>query len=154
SALMGSLPKISKASALVWKDLIECALDSTQSVEITIDGDTTPTKFVGDFGLAPQWAYANGSCQSDCRHWVTACMLPRVNAWGLRVPISERAKPLEADTSRQELEDFPNEEATYFGDMFASPQLMYACVAPGSNLIERVCGPDVSQCFLKILGSC
>src|SRR5262249_44338184 len=48
-------------------------------------------EFKGKHGLAPEWGTIGGSCNANCKRWISACMLARVNAYGVHVSLSLRA---------------------------------------------------------------
>jgi hypothetical protein len=50
--------------------------------------------------------------------------------------------------------DYSVREATYYGNVFASPRRIYGCISPGQTSIERVCGPSLDSCVATIVGPC
>lgn len=140
------------ASRQVLKYIVSCALPAGQSVALNVDGvDYT---FAGALGLAPAWGVAGGSCDATCAEWVSSCVLSRVNYLGQSVMVSLRGQAAALATSAGERAGFPNAEAAYYGDIFSSPQRRFACTAPGSSLISRVCGPSTATCVMDVVGSC
>jgi hypothetical protein len=133
------------------KYIVGCALPADATITITLGG--TPYSFAGQLGLAPEWGKAGGTCSMSCRSWVSACVLSRVNYLGESVEISLRGSHALSASAVEEAA-YPNREAAYFGDIFASPQVRYACTSPGSSLISRVCGPSTSGCVMDVLGDC
>jgi hypothetical protein len=134
------------------KYIVSCALPQDAEIKLTING--TDYAFPGGTGLAPGWGQPGGTCGESCRRWVSACVLARVDYLGVSLPISIRgARPQLASTAA-ERSDFPHREATYFGDIFASPQIRRACLSPGQTEIPRVCGPSLDGCVMDVIGSC
>jgi hypothetical protein len=130
-----------------------CALPAEEHIELTIGGVTYV--FNGQLGVFPQWGLAGGKCEAGCQHWVSGCVLARVNYLGVRVPISVRGTkaPLLA-LSPTEAADYPHREGAYYGNVFAYPQVRYACLSPGETSNPRVCGPSLDDCVMNVVGSC
>lgn len=101
--------------------LVECALPLGESITKTVGGQTL--EFAGRLGLAPEWA--DGSCDEECQQWVTACLLARTNVSGQSVMIWIRADHAAIGY------DLPDEdlvhEASWYGNLFASPNEQYLC---------------------------
>ncbi len=132
----------------VLKYIVSCALPVGAQI-------STPTgNYEGALGLAPQWGKPNGRCDESCQEWVSGCVLSRVDYAGVHVPISVRGQHKALATSAQERRDYPNREATYYGNIFKAPQLRFACLTPGATEIPRVCGPSLASCVMTITGYC
>ena len=144
---------LSEPSArMLLRYIVGCALPAGRQFTLTIDGiDST---FFGSLGLAPEWGLADGSCDASCQAWVSGCVLSRVNYLGEHVPISLRGDSEALATDEGERQEYPNAEATYYGNIFLNPQQRFACTAPGSTLIDRVCGPSNASCIMRVLGDC
>jgi len=127
---------------------------SSMDQSISLDVDGVSYTFPGGLGLAPDWSVPGGSCDGNCIAWVSGCMLSRVNYLGQHVAVSLRGAVSELAVTEAERSSFPNPEAAYYGDVFADPQRRFACTAPGSTLISRVCGPSLPDCIMDVLGSC
>jgi hypothetical protein len=140
-------------SQLFFKYIVSCALPADQA--ITVPGYGT---FAGGLGLAPQWGVDGATCDGTCQQWVSACVISRVNALGVHVPLSERGATPALALGPTEATDYPNREATYWGNVFTVPQQRFACRAAGDDqtLIGRPCGngADVSACIITVLGDC
>jgi hypothetical protein len=132
--------------------VVSCALPKGAKIELTIDG--TAYRFEGQLGLAPEWGLDGGSCDATCRGWVSGCVLSRLNYLGQAVPISVRGDSPALGTTPAERGAFPKREAAYFGDIFASPQINYACLSPGSTSLTRVCGPSLDGCPVHVVAMC
>jgi hypothetical protein len=68
-----------------------------------------------------------GRCDETCQRWVSACVLARTNAYGVKVPISMRVHATAPAAVRAALATTPAEEAafplpegSYYGNMFAT----------------------------------
>jgi hypothetical protein len=132
--------------------IVSCALPADAHVDVEIEGVTYG--FDGSIGLAPEWGEEGGSCDAKCRSWVSACVISRVNYLGEHVDISLRGTHDVLYTSSDEQIDYPLVEATYYGDIFASPPKVFACLPPGETQIPRVCGPNINTCVVVPQGEC
>jgi len=130
--------------------LVSCALPAGHSV--TFQSGSTSFTFSGEIGLAPAWE--NGACDESCQRWVSACLLARVNHLGVHREISMRGETSALALDRQELQQYSEAEATYFGNLFQPVQERYACLPPGASAIPRVCGDSLSDCPMAVVGSC
>jgi|JI7StandDraft_1071085.scaffolds.fasta_scaffold84964_2 hypothetical protein len=131
---------------------VSCALAPDQAVDVVVDGDIRT--FPGSLGLAPAWGTPEGACDGTCMGWVSACLLARTNFKGESVPISLLGGHPGLEPTADESIAFPVEEATYFGDLFASPVTMYACLPAGETAAVRTCGSDTAGCPIDVVGAC
>jgi hypothetical protein len=139
-----------------------CALDP--GTVLRVGGDRYP----GLYELAPEWSTA--SCDGDCQRWVSACLLAHANARDVHVPISLRGLHPALDTTAEIEDRFGFQEGGFYGNLFASPPELYACVGYGlvpptsgqldlslaaseSYLFERVCSVS-TQCGIEQTGLC
>ncbi len=139
--------------------LVSCALPAGQSVVFDSLAGVADYTFTGLLGVAPEWGADDGAtCDQDCQQWVSACMISRVNALGQHIALSERGSNPALALVPGEAEEYPDREATYWGNVFDSSQLLYACraVEDDQTLIGRPCGDgaDVSNCAIDVLGDC
>lgn len=137
--------------------VVECALSPDQEVVKTwIDHRTMRArtfKAQGRVGLAPEWR--DDKCDVECQRWVSACVLARTNAAGSATLVNMRATHpalgIEGDDFL-----FPEPEATFYGNLFASPARAYTCVdRDGSEgpVNERLCAGD--ECIgIENVGTC
>lgn len=155
-------------SRLVYKYLISCALDSTQSVSFswTDSGNVVHNEvYWGSIGLAPSWEQSSISTQM--RRILSACLGARTNFYGTPVLISIRG-PQSAinQPSTGEQTAYPLEEGVFWGDLFTGTPQIYAC-HNGSNITNsrsklRDCAAGhvnqdetISECaHIAILGDC
>jgi hypothetical protein len=134
------------------KYVVSCALPDGAGVTVQVDGTTY--RFAGSIGLAPEWGRASGSCDGSCQRWVSACVLARVDAAGVKREISIRGDNPALRPVWHELRDYPNREATYYGNIFAEHEPRYLCLSPGATSDTRVCGPSLDSCPMTVVGSC
>lgn len=139
--------------------LVSCALPQGKSISLPING--VVMQFDGQLGLAPEWGASDRArCDVDCQQWISACLIARVNAQGHHIPLSMRgSKSPSLSANGTEKANYPNAEATYFGNIFSATPQRFACKVPGSLLINRACGaPDVDgnyvTCVANVLGNC
>jgi uncharacterized protein YjbI with pentapeptide repeats len=130
--------------------LVSCSLREGDSVTYTMGGEAYT--FAGDIGLAPEWK--DSTCDGECQGWVSACMLSRINHQGQHVEISMRGKNHALKLERHEARDFPQREATYYGNLFDGSGEAFVCYSPGSTSIPRVCGDSLETCPMTVVGSC
>jgi hypothetical protein len=132
--------------------LVGCALPVGAEVSIEVEGETYT--YEGEVGLAPRWGEEGGSCNEKCQEWVSGCLLSRVNHNGEHIPISIRGKNHALDSTLRERLRYSHREATYFGNVFVTPQHRFACLSPGETELPRVCGPSIEDCVVTVTGSC
>jgi hypothetical protein len=133
--------------------IVSCALPQGEHLDVT-SATNQVYGFDGQLGLAPEWGGDNGTCGTSCRQWVSACVLARVDYLGVHREISLRGADPALKVSLPELIQYHEREATYYGDIFASPPQRYACLAPGKTEIPRVCGPSIEDCVIDVVGPC
>jgi hypothetical protein len=136
------------ASRTVLKYIVSCALPANVNFDITVDGVDYP--YSGGLGLAKQWA--KDKCDDTCAQAISSCVLARLNYLGEVVSISERGAGL--GTTPAELSAYQQLDGTYYGNIFAVPQIRYACLPPGVTELTRVCGPSLDGCGVVSQGNC
>jgi hypothetical protein len=134
------------------KYVASCALTPKQSLNLNVGGQEYDLP--GSLGLAPQWGTSGGSCDKSCQRWVSACVLSRVDAAGVKREISIRGLNPALLPSRAEMSTYTQREATYFGNVFAPGQPKFLCLPPGASSDQRVCGDSMTDCPMTVLGSC
>ena len=134
------------------KYVVSCALDEDDSVSFRVDGKKY--EFPGSLGLAPEWGKNHGSCDGACQRWVSACVLARVDAAGVKRLISIRGDHRALRPDDKELRRYADREATYFGNVFIRNQPRFLCLSPGKTSDERVCGDSLADCPMTVVGSC
>lgn len=123
--------------------------------------------YAGELGLAPYWAW--GPLGSSGRQMVTACLLSRVNRFGVSVLVSLRSQrdPLDDQTTAAELAAYPYVEGAFWGDIFAEQPRAYSCYVQSdvahSRAAQRTCAAGYvdpatgafEECgIIDIRGSC
>jgi hypothetical protein len=136
----------------LFKYVVSCALPADAHIDMTIAGVTYG--FDGGLGLAPEWGEVGGSCDAECRSWVSGCVIARLDYLGQAVQISVRGENDGLHTTKQERKTYKHIEATYYGDIFTDPMGIFACLPPGKTNIPRVCGPSLAGCVVKVQGNC
>jgi hypothetical protein len=134
------------------KYVASCALDDDQRIMMRIDGRMY--SFPGSLGLAPEWGRDHGSCDGECQRWVSACVLARIDAAGVKRMISLRGDNSALRPETNELRKYTEREATYFGNVFIPGQPRFFCLSPGKTSDERVCGDSLDDCPMKVVGEC
>lgn len=151
NALVSNALKDPNARELL-KYVTSCALPEDAHFDLEIEGVTYG--FDGDLGLAPEWGEEGGSCDDECKSWVSACVIARLDYTGDSFVISLRGKHEALDTPLSEMIKYPVREATYYGDIFASEQKIFACLPMWKQSIPRVCGPSLDDCVVDVQGKC
>lgn len=155
-------------SRLLYKYLIGCALDSSQSASFSWTDSSSVVHnevYWGSIGLAPHWRLT--LITNYTRRTLSACLAARANFYGTPVMISLRG-PQSAiqNTSTEEKAAYPMEEGAFWGDVFADPPQLYAC-HKSANIANsrshlRECaaghvvdgGPPTECAYISILGDC
>jgi hypothetical protein len=134
------------------KYVVSCALGEDDVVAVRVDGQRY--EFPGDLGLAREWGGWHGRCDGECQRWVSACVLARVDAAGVKRLISIRGDNRALRPEDNELRRFTDREAAYYGNLFVRNQPRYMCLSPGKTSNERVCGDSLDDCPMTVVGSC
>lgn len=142
--------------------IVSCALPEGSVVSATVNG--TSHEFHGLLGMAPEWE-SRGLTLSE-RRWVSACLLARVNAYGMSVQISMRG-PAELAPTDAERAVFSVVEGAFYGNVFVSDPSkleMVACRGAGQaagefgGLTNRDCtepaANGLTMCGMKYAGDC
>jgi hypothetical protein len=135
----------------VLRYMYECAMPPSSS--LTILDDFT---LEGKLGLAETWGTA--ACDETCKQWVSACILARVNGYGVPIEISLRGPhpKLTADLSEKAL--YSRFEGRFWGKVFdGDANTFYACTGSGTStaqLTGRVCAAPGGDCGITVVGKC
>ena len=109
----------------VFSYVVGCALPTGSSITVQ-DSYGTSYTFPGLIGLAPEWATTTPTVSE--RRWVTACLLARVNYYGVSVMISMRGANAALATTRTEETTYKVAEGAFYGDLFdTAGQTEFAC---------------------------
>jgi hypothetical protein len=123
--------------------IVKCALPDGHNLYKT-DQYGNPYTLHGYLGLAPGWE--NGSCDGNCKRWVSACMLAHVNTAGVHIPINIVGQNSALGWGQDP--NYPNQEGTFFGNLFelnnAARVDAYYCNGPGfdKNVVEGRIGAN------------
>jgi hypothetical protein len=139
--------------------IVSCAMPAGTSVE------AGPYSFGGSVGLAPDWEH-RGLTDSEKR-WVSACLLARVNAYGISVAISMRGDHGALLPTDDERSAFGQSEGAFYGNVFSELEdrmEMFACrgaaqaAGEGGGLVDRDCaepaGNGLTVCGFRYVGDC
>lgn len=116
----------------VFSYMMSCALPKGTRIEATVPDvpDTAPPdtlyrcksgrcRFPGTLGLAEHWIDRRLSPKGQ--RWITACLLARVNLYGIKQIISMRGAAPELSISPGETERFSLQEGAFYGNIFVDP---------------------------------
>lgn len=137
--------------------MVSCALPAGDSLAVGA------YVFAGQVGLAPKWT-ERGMKDSE-RRWVSACLLARVNLFGVSVQLSLRGTTGALTTPNTERTGYTLLEGAFYGDVFSTTQVMDACTsrlkatAPQiSTMPLRECtvpdGTGLTRCGFTATGIC
>ena len=144
----------------VFSYVVGCALPAGQNIVAKNSAGVSYT-FAGSVGLAPGWATRVPTVSE--RRWVSACLLARTNLFGVSVQISLRHDSNTAlTTTTAERTQYSNTEGAFFGDVFATPQTLFACGnrswTPYTTNSLRLCAlssnGSVTDCGFTYTGPC
>jgi hypothetical protein len=165
----------------VYSYIVSCALPEGTMIEADVPGaeDTAPPNtiyscnkehcvFSGSVGLAEHWI--DRRLDQKGQRWVTACLLARVNHYGVTEIISMRGVAPELSVSPEEAEQYSLQEGAFYGNLFADgdgPLDWNACrgkdkaASPTNAGLElRACAepdpndPTHTVCGFKYAGDC
>ena len=115
---------------------VSCALDVTRSFGFSWTdsaGVAHAETYPGLLGLATGWA--SGPLNPPGQWWVSACLISRVNYYGVQVTISSRgSNPALATPSAAELASYTHEEGAFWGNLFIPSPYAYACDDPADDV--------------------
>lgn len=166
----------------VYSYIISCALAQGTTIEADVLGapDTAPPDtvyscknghcvFKGSVGLAEHWI--DRRLNKNGQRWVTACLLARVNHFGVTEIISMRGTASALSVSPEEAQEYSLQEGAFYGNIFAddtdAPLDWNACrgkdkaATPSLGELEmRACtepdpdDPAHTVCGFKYAGDC
>jgi hypothetical protein len=123
--------------------MLSCALPEGQS--LSVETDTGTYTFDGLIGLAPNWLTTPLSVED--RRWVSACLLARVNYYGITVHISMRGDSPALAITPEEGSDYPLYEGAFWGDLFVDgPQDKNACISAYKATDPQVADVPLREC--------
>jgi hypothetical protein len=145
--------------------VIGCAIPGDVTLAGEHEGVTY--EFPGDIGLAPRWI--EQSLDEHEQRWVSACLISRVNLFGVSVSISIRGPHASLKVSEGEARDYSAEEGAFFGNVFTpegEPIIWNACrgrdqaITESGDLDLRDCAqpdpanPGFTMCGFVDAGDC
>jgi hypothetical protein len=123
--------------------MVSCALPAGASIDVTTSSGVRT--FQGLLGLAPRWLDAPLSLAD--RRWVSACLLARVNYYGVTVHLSMRGSTPALATTTSEVAAYPHYEGAFWGDLFGSGDpLESACTSRFKSHDPQMADLPLRQC--------
>jgi hypothetical protein len=107
---------------------VSCAFTPTQTFSfswIDASGVAHQERYPGLLGLASGWATRPLTASEE--RWISACLIARVNWYGVHVSISSRGPFNSLLISRTEADAYQVMEGVFYGDLFAPSPTAYAC---------------------------
>jgi hypothetical protein len=145
--------------------VVSCAIPP--GITLVGEHEGVTYEFLGDIGLAPSWL--DRALGEGDQRWVSACLLARVNRFGIPVSISIRGPHKALKVSEAEARDYSVEEGAFYGNVFRqveAPIIWNAClgrdeaVSESGTLDLRDCSepdpsnPGATLCGFNYAGSC
>jgi hypothetical protein len=149
----------------VLEYLVGCAMP--ENIVLVGENAGVTYTFHGDIGLTPRWL--DRSLHNDEKGWISACMIARVNKYGVSVPVSLRGENDALAVTDSEAVTYTAQEAAFYGDIFTpgnQPIVWIACrgeaQAAGEHgqLVDRDCAepdpahPGLTMCGFTYAGDC
>jgi hypothetical protein len=127
-------------SRQLLKYTVSCALSSSQSFTFswTDSGNVVHNEnYPGWLGIQPTWA--TQPLGSSGKQMVSACLISRVNYYGVQVIISARSmnSPLKTLAGSSELQMYPHIEGAFWGNLFSATPYAYSCYNESNASISR-----------------
>lgn len=123
--------------------MVSCALPEGQS--ISVDTDAGTYTFDGLIGITPDWV--NAPLSTTDQRWLSACLLARVNYYGVTVHISMRGDSPALAITPEEGADYPLYEGAFWGNLFVDgPQDKNACISQFKSTAEQSGDLALRQC--------
>lgn len=118
-----------KWGAQFMKYLVSCALPEGVKVRLPAAPEGRTQVLSGSMGLAPAWR--ERAITPEEQRSVSACLLARINAFGVPVVLSMRRDGLDEPESlragKDERARFPRLEGAFFGNLFVDSPVAYFC---------------------------
>ena len=134
------------------KYVVSCALDDGDSIS---SRRRHAVQVPGLAGAGARVGRAHGSCDGACQRWVSACVLARVDAAGVkrrsRCAATTPALPPATDTSCATTRSARRRTSATCS---SENQPRFLCLSPGKTGDERVCGDSLADCPMTVVGSC
>ncbi|MEO5727209.1 MAG: hypothetical protein ABIV93_09445 [Byssovorax sp.] len=140
---------------MLLKYIVSCAFDATQSFGFTWkDGLNLVHEetYWGALALAKSWP--TKPLSTSDQEWVSACLIARVNWYGVSVPLSIRgATGGLGVTDSVELDSYDREEGAFWGNLFAVSPRAYSCNYGPNNSHSRWALRDCAAGHINAHGS-
>jgi hypothetical protein len=94
--------------------LVRCALPAGRQITKQDQNNVWYT-YKGAVGMGPGWE--TGACDKTCQEGISACLMAHINTAGVHIPLWLDS-PASAVGFGQS-SDYPNQEGTYFGNLFS-----------------------------------
>jgi hypothetical protein len=121
------------------KYAVSCAFDTTQSFGfswVDSSGVTHDETYPGLLALETNWDHQ--ALPTSGQEWVSACLISRVNYFGIQVTISARGPTGGLNvTDATELDTYTMQEGAFFGNLFISTPYAVACDHPTDDAYSR-----------------
>ena len=106
-------------------------------------------------GLAPEWGSEHGSCDGACQRWVSACVLARVDAAGVkRDDLASAATTAPCAPTATSCASTPSARRRTSATCSSRASRASSACRPGKTSDERVCGDSLDDCPMTVVGSC
>ena len=127
-------------SRQLLKYTVSCALGSSQSFTFswTDSGNVVHNEtYPGWLGIEPTWA--TQPLGDSGKQMVSACLISRVNYYGVQVIISARSvnSPLKTLVGSSELQTYQHIEGAFWGNLFAPTPYAFSCYNESNVSISR-----------------
>lgn len=142
--------------------IVSCALPAGDVLKATYGGEAL--EFHGGAGLVPDWEHR--ALTMSEKRWMSACLLSRVNAYGISVSISMRGHQALTPTE-DERQQYTAVEGAFWGNVFVedpSKMEMFACrgaaqaAGEAGDLVNRDCTEPAQHgltvCGMTYAGDC
>jgi hypothetical protein len=145
--------------------VVACALSTGTTLTATVGG--VPYQFKGAMGMVPAWT--TRALTTSEQHWISGCVLGRVNKTGIAITVSLRGAQTGLSLQGTESTDYRVQEGAFFGNVFAGRDFsLNACMGRDQALSEtygdlpdRDCteanginDPTHTQCGFTYAGLC
>jgi hypothetical protein len=143
------------STRLLLEYVVSCALDATQSFSFTWTDESNVVHdetYWGALGLANHWPTKPLSTSNQ--EWISACVIARVNWYGVSVPLSARgAIGGLRITDPVELGSYNLEEGAFWGNLFAESPHAYSCSYEPNDGHSRSSSRDCAAGHINSLGN-
>ena len=137
------------------KYMVSCGFDAGDSFSfswVDSDGVTHNETYGGNLGLTKDWPTKPLSTSEQ--EWLTACLVSRVNWYGVSVMLSSRAQHTNLHvTDVAEGQEYTNFEGAFWGNIFSATPTAYACNDGANIMHSRAALRDCAAGHLNADGS-